>query len=57
MVIKSDKLDKNSTGTYLGQNNQGGEETWNQIIGKLERVEVLWQREEKYYCRVAWELS
>lgn len=41
MVINSDKLDKNSTGTYLGQNNQGGEETWNQIIGKLERVEVL----------------
>lgn len=25
MVIKSDKLDKNSTGTYLGQNKQGWE--------------------------------
>ena len=23
MVIKSDKLDRNSTGTYLGQNKQG----------------------------------
>lgn len=32
MVIKSDKLDKNSTGTYLGQNKQSGEETWKQIV-------------------------
>ena len=23
MVIRSDKLDRNSTGTYLGQNKQG----------------------------------
>ena len=32
MVIKSDKLDKDSTGTYLGQNKQSGEETWKQIV-------------------------